>query len=458
MRRSGRYVVAVLSLAYLLAMIDRMMLSLLIEPIKADFHLTDTEMGLLAGLAFGVFYTLLGVPLGRLADRMHRPALITSGLLLWSLATMSCGLTGSFTQLFLARICVGVGEASISPASYSLIADYVPRPRLGRALSVYMLGTVGGLGIAWIVGGQLVRWLAGFGPLGIPIIGHLPPWKLVFLAAGLPGLLVAPFTLMISDRRHAAPVGHPRARPPAAVRLGAVWQQLRAGKRVYLAHFLGIATVNTYASALVTWAPAMFHRSFAWSIELTGMTLGSGLLLVGVGGMLFSGHIVDYLTERGYDDAPFRVLFLGTLMMVPIGILGPLTDIAWLRAALFVVPVMGLFFAVVACAPTALQLATPPAMRGSVSAIYLFIVNIVAFAVGPLAVGLVSDRLFSPDRALAYALMIMAVLCLPVGALAFRSGLAPFRRMVHTLYCESGGPASRDRSPVRQRTTQWKQS
>jgi MFS family permease len=420
--RSPAFVVGALSLAYLLAMIDRLVFSLLIEPIKADLGLTDAQMGSLAGLAFGLFYTLMGVPIGRLADRVHRPALVAAGVVLWSAATMACGFATSFARLFLMRVFVGVGEASISPAAYSLIAQVVPRERLGRALSVYMLGTVVGLGVAWIAGGQVLHWLAGGGAPVLPFLGSLGPWQMVFLIVGLPGLVVGPLLLLIHDPRQEGARSAPRGT------WGGLWEQLRRGKRVYAAHFAGVAAVNTYGYALVTWAPAMFRRDFGWSMQQTGLVLGTGILLAGGAGMLGSGHLADALTRRGFADATFRILFFGTLLMAPVGICGPRIGGGAARAALFVTPAMGLFFAVVACAPTALQLVTPANLRASVSSVYLFVVNLVAFALGPLSVGWLSDRVGVDEGGLALALMILAAACLPIGALAFGFGMAPFRR------------------------------
>ena len=420
--RNASFVVGALSLAYLLAMVDRLVLSLLVEPIKVDLKLSDAQIGSLAGLAFGLFYTVMGIPIGRLADRTHRPGLIAAGVLLWSLATMACGLATTFGRLFATRVLVGVGEATISPAAYSLIAEIVPREKLGRALSIYMLGTVVGLGVAWIAGGQVLHWLGGAGPMALPFFGALAPWQMVFVLVGAPGLLIAPLVLLIAEpRRGLAPGG-------SFAGLAAVRDQLRRNGSVYAAHFIGMAAVNTYGYALVTWAPSMFRRSFGWSMEQTGTVLGGAVLLAGCAGMLSSGQIADALTRRGVEDAPFRILFFGTLLMAPVGILGPFLASGWGRAAFFVAPVMGLFFAVVACAPTCLQVITPAALRASVSSVYLFVVNLVAFAVGPLAVGWISDRVGASDRNLALALAALAIVCLPAGAIAFRAGLAPFRR------------------------------
>jgi MFS family permease len=252
---------------------------------------------------------------------------------------------------------------------------------------------------------------------------------MVFVLVGLPGLLVGPAVLLL----------HEPSRRGMTQRssLGDVLQQLRRNPGVYGTHFLGMAAINTYGYALVTWAPAMFRRSFDWSMERTGAILGAGVLVAGCAGMIGSGQIVDALSRRTdarsrglREDAPFRILFLGTLLMAPFGVLGPLAPTALGRALLFVVPVMGLFFAVVACAPTALQIVTPAPMRASISSVYLFVVNIVAFALGPLSVGLISDRVAASDRSLAVGLMLLAAVCLPVGAIAFRAGLLPYRRAV----------------------------
>jgi MFS family permease len=428
-RTRTAYLVAVLSTAYLLAIVDRMVLSLLVEPIKSDLHLTDTQIGLLTGLAFGLFYTLMGIPLGRMADRTHRPALAAMGVLLWSLATMASGIAATVSQLFVARVLVGVGEASISPAAYSLIAECVPRRLLGRALSCYMLGTVVGLATAWIAGGRILDWLGTENPLRLPFVRHLAPWQTVFVLVGLPGLIVAPLLLSIPDPRTApqltpTPTSTSVAGKPT---LSALWNHLRAGRKLYLAHFSGMAGINTYGFALVSWAPAMLHRDFDWPVARTGVVLGTAILALGTIGMLTGGRLVDALAAKGLQDAPMRVLFAGAALLIPIGILGPITSTAWARVLLFVAPAMGLFFAVVACAPVVLQLAAPPTLRGSVSAVYLAVVNIAAYALGPLSVGLMSDKLLSHGHGLALALSLLACLCLPLATLSFHSALVPSR-------------------------------
>jgi MFS family permease len=186
----GWYVVCVLTLAYVVSFLDRQILALMVEPIKHDLGLTDTQMSLLMGLAFGIFYTLMGVPLGRLADRTSRRALIATGVGVWCLMTASCGLARSFGQLFVARIGVGVGEAALTPAAISMISDYFPRQKRGRAIGFYNMGVSLGAGTAMVLGGVVISYVMSAAPVELPGVGELKSWQLVFMLVGLPGLAI----------------------------------------------------------------------------------------------------------------------------------------------------------------------------------------------------------------------------------------------------------------------------
>ncbi|HZZ35295.1 MAG TPA: MFS transporter, partial [Caulobacteraceae bacterium] len=185
------YVIGVLLFAYTLSFVDRTVLSLLIGPLRASLHISDTQVSLLLGLAFAVFYTLMGLPLGWVADHWSRRTLIGIGVALWSLMTAGCGLARSYNALFLMRVGVGVGEATLSPAAYSLISDHFPKARLGRAVAVYSIGVPLGSGIALALGALVIKAVVAAPPLSLPIIGVIEPWRLTFLWIGLPGLLAA---------------------------------------------------------------------------------------------------------------------------------------------------------------------------------------------------------------------------------------------------------------------------
>jgi len=166
------YAVGILTVAYTFSYIDRQILSLMVGPIRADLGISDSAFSLLHGLAFAVFYTLLGVPIGRLADRRNRRNIIALGVAFWSLATVCCGLARSFWQLFAARVAVGVGEAALSPAAYSMLADLFPKEKLGRAIGIYSSGVFVGIGLSFIIGGMLIATIEAMGGITLPVVGH----------------------------------------------------------------------------------------------------------------------------------------------------------------------------------------------------------------------------------------------------------------------------------------------
>lgn len=194
------YVVFICMLAYIFSYVDRQILVLMIEPIKADLNLTDTQFSLLHGLAFSLFYALIGLPIAYLADRFSRPAIISMGIIIWSIATAACGLSKNFIQLFLSRMSVGVGEAALSPAAYSIFSDLFSKQQLGRAVGVYSIGSFIGGGLAFLVGGYVISLLKGTNLVDIPILGMLRPWQVAFIIVGLPGVLIGiVFALTVRD-------------------------------------------------------------------------------------------------------------------------------------------------------------------------------------------------------------------------------------------------------------------
>ncbi len=209
------YVVVVLTAAYVVSFIDRQILALLVEPIRRDLGLTDTQMGLIMGSAFALFYTILGIPLGWLADRFSRRGIIAAGITIWCLMTAACGLSRNFGQLFLARVGVGVGEAALSPSALSLISDYFPRERRGRAISFYNMGVSLGAGIAMIGGGWIIAGIIDAPPTTLPVVGEIYAWQTVFLVVGLPGLAIAALmaTVREPERRDKLRVWPTEVRP-----------------------------------------------------------------------------------------------------------------------------------------------------------------------------------------------------------------------------------------------------
>jgi len=199
------YVVVICMVAYILSFVDRQILSLMIEPIKADLMLSDTQFSLLQGLAFSLFYAIMGLPIAALADQKSRIKIIATGIAFWSLATAACGLSKNFIQMFIARLSVGAGEAALSPAFYSIVADLFPKDKLGRALGVYAIGAFIGSGLAFLIGGYVIGLLKDVSFVALPLIGEVKTWQLTFMIVGLPGVLLA--LLMVLTVREPARKG-----------------------------------------------------------------------------------------------------------------------------------------------------------------------------------------------------------------------------------------------------------
>src|SRR5262249_1865176 len=303
---------------YALSLIDRQILSLLVAPMKRDLQINDTRIGLLQGLSFALFYTLAGLPLGKLADAHSRRKIITAGIVAWSLMTAACSLARNFWSLFFTRIGVGVGEAALSPAAFSLIADAFPTSQLGLALSVYSMGIYLGSGIAMIVGGSVVQSLSRTPSLTLPVLGAIASWRATFLAVGLPGLLIALLTLSIREpqRRALLHTDNRAAQAPLHV----VWDQLR--KRI--ASFAGISLGMVFQAlsgyVFLAWGPTFLQRAYGWSPGQAGHVLGVLTLLCGCSGMYLGGTLCDRWQRGSIAEAPLRVAVLsaaGTFVFFP---------------------------------------------------------------------------------------------------------------------------------------------
>ncbi|WP_198350999.1 spinster family MFS transporter [Flavisphingomonas formosensis] len=421
--RRGWYVVGLCMVAYVFSFIDRQILSLLIGPIKADLGISDTQFGLLSGLAFSIFYATMGVPIAGLADRMSRPAIIAAGIAFWSMATIACGFARGFGQLFAARIGVGAGEAALSPATYSLIADLFPREKLGRAIAVYSLGSFLGAGLAFLVGGAAIA-LVGAGGDRLVAGVLLKPWQLVFLLVGAPGVLLALLVFLTvkeplsADERNA--VG-------AVPRFSAVLRFLWRERAIFGPHIAGFTCAAMALFALLGWSPAYLMRSFGLTPAQSGLWLGCIALLAGGGGVLTSGWMMDRMAARGHRDAPFRTGIVGVLGTVVPAALLPAAGSLWGGTTLLGI---ALFFASFPMPPSTavMQLVAPARMRSRVSALFLCSNSLIGLSVGSLLVGLFNDRLFTVPSGIAASLALVVTVASLGGAGLLALGRRPYTR------------------------------
>lgn len=421
----GWYIVALCMIAYIFSFIDRQILALMIEPIRKDLAISDTEFSLLHGLAFSIFYATMGIPIARLADARSRPLIISAGVFLWSLATAATGLGKNFLHVFIARMGVGVGEAALSPAAYSMIADLFPKKSLGRALAVYSIGSFIGGGLAYLIGGVVAALVGDVEAVALPLIGEVRSWQVVFFAVGLPGvLLAAVFFLTVKDPPRTA--DHDPSLP-----LSAVAKFIGSNRRFFIAHYGGFTLCALSLFALMSWTPAYLIRVHHLPTSQTGLILGVTLLVANVGGVLASGWLTDYFEKHGRDDAPMRAGMIGAACLTPAIFLFPFAPTLQLSVALIAI---ALFFASfpLATSAAAMQIASPPAMRAQISAIFLFLNSIFGLAIGGTLIALTTDYVFKNDLMVGHSAALLGGLAAVAAALLLRSGLKPYAALVET--------------------------
>lgn len=429
--RKGWFAIAVLVLAFIFSFIDRIIIALLVDPLKADLGLSDTDLGLLQGFAFAIFYALVGLPIGRWADRYSRRYIISTGIFLWSLMTAACGLSKNFFQLFLARVGVGVGEAALSPAAYSMIADYFPPRQLGRAMGVYQSGAFFGAGIAFLVGGVVIQLVVGAGEIILPLVGSVRPWQVVFFVVGLPGVLVALLMLTVTEPPRRGKISG------TGIPLSEVLAYVRDHRRVFIAHFCGFALLAVPITTILTWAPTHFIRSLGYAPPAAALTLGTILLLLSPAGVYAGGWLADTLQQRGRSDATFLVGIMAALLLVPLSLFSTTVSDPQLAVILFC-PFIFCASLSMAMAPAALQVAVPNQMRAQISATWMLVLNIVTAGIGPTAVGFITDFVFADTTAVGKSIALVNTLSVPLAALALWSGLKAFRATVTERAAQAG--------------------
>ncbi|HET6565702.1 MAG TPA: MFS transporter [Xanthomonadales bacterium] len=421
------YVVGVLMLAYTNSFIDRQIISLLIEPIRRDLQINDTQVSLLAGIAFTIFYTLMGVPIARLSDQKSRRTIIIIGITFWSLMTAACGTAKVYWQLFLARMGVGVGEATLSPAAMSIISDYFPVTKLARAISVYSMGVYFGAGLALIIGGFVVQLVSQAGNVTLPLIGEVYPWQLTFFVVGIMGLPIMLLLMTVKEpvRRGVSTT----VKQSEASSLPELKKFVRANLRTLVFHFLAFSFIGIGIIGYMVWTPTLFIRTWGWSASEIGFAYGIILFIGGTSGVYAGGFLADWLQKRGHSDAILRSACYCALLGTPFTVITPLVDSsAWAVAGL---AITSFFLAMPQGLPAAaLQVIAPNALRAQLTALYFLIGNMIALGFGPTIYALVTDYVFADPAKLRYSLSIVCGIVMPLGALFSYLALKPYRASV----------------------------
>ncbi len=404
--RGAWFAVSLLTIAYVISLIDRLIINLLVEPIKAAFALSDLQVALIQGPAFAILYATAGVPLGWLADVVRRRTIAAVAISFWSLCTIATGMAGNFAMLLAARVGVGAGEAALTPTAYSMFADLFDRGRLGRAIAIYTAGGAIGSGIALLVGGVLYAHFSGSG-------SSLEPWRLTLIAVGVPGLLLAPliaFALREPARRD------DQGRVPFTLAFAAIGREWQFFAPVFAAY----AALSCLIYGFFAWAPTHLIRAFGLDPAGAGLRFGLVMLITGTAGPLITGWIADRLAQRLGVVAPLRVMAgafaiagVAALTLLAVDAFGT-TLAAFALLALAATGMLGL-------PPLAIQLAASSRTRGLLSGVNLMVGNLIGLGLGPVVVALVargSDPATGLAPAIGWTVAVLAVagvaLCLVV--------------------------------------------
>lgn len=416
--------VIILSLLYILSMLDRNIITLLAVSIQEDLGISDFQLSYLYGLAFAFFYCTAALPLGWAIDRFPRRVLIYWCVTGWSVSTMLCGLASSFPMLFAARAGVGMGEAVLVPGSNSILSDLFPRNRLALPLSVYAVGAKVGQSLSLLIGGALATVVIPAAVYALPVVdATLKGWQLIFIIVGLPGLLLALLIFAFPEpRRRFMPDNGAPSRG-----YGYYFRFMAGHRRLFVTHHIGYLLFLAVSVALTSWSPAFLQRVHGMETGQVGAQLGAALLVGSLVGMPLHGMIVDRLFSRGVADAHLRYMIGTAVVGTPVGIAAFLVNDAVMSVVL-----IGLFMCIVSAYSSlpmvVLQLFVPGDLRGKAASTLLLINGVVGISLGPMTVAALTDFVFVDPTKVGLSIAICIGVYLPLAAIAFNFTLKPLRR------------------------------
>jgi MFS family permease len=417
------YVVALLVLSYASGVIDRIVIGLLVQPIKADLGLSDTQIGVIQGLAFALFYSLFTLPIGFLVDRWKRTSVVWGGSFIWSCGTVAGGFSNSFWSLFSSRVVMGAGEATITPGSSSLIADYFPPKSRPRAYGVFAMGGSIGIGIAYFLGGIAIGFADTVRDWFPSLLSGFASWQIVFFIVGFPGLLLA--LLMAATIREPERRGMLSGRP-ASFSLLPLWRELSTNRMALVAVMMGSIMNVMIVNAQLAWFPTLFVRVHGMEARDVALSLALVGVPCGILSAITAGWILSWLAQKGRQDGPILVMGMQCVAWVVFGTakcLAPTPELALIGHAgtsLFATWAL-------TAALTALNQLTPNQLRGQVVSVYTLLTGLVGIAVGAGVVGLLSDYVFNYETGIAPSLALVCFTGGVIGLVLVTLGRAAFR-------------------------------
>jgi MFS family permease len=423
---SNRYliwVITIFTLASTCSIIDRQILNVMVGPIKRDLGgISDTQVSLIMGFAFALFYTLMTYPAGRITDRYNRKNLMTAGIAGWSFMTMLCGAANQYWQLFLARMGVGVGEATLGPASNSALADYFPPERLPIAIGIVASAPFIGQGLANIAGGPLIDYLEATPNYVVPVLGEIYSWQMVLMIVGAPGLLIAlsVWFLIEPERKNK------QREDSNSVPLSEVWDFILTRKHFFFFVFLGYLCLATQGWSLFSWLVEYFVRNHGWSRTEIGLSYGSIALTLGIAGSVAGGLFASRMIRRGTLDATLRVVLYSTIALFPLAAFLTIVPNPYLALAMLV-PVTFCMAMPPGLIIATLQTVSPNELRGQMVAFYLIAVNFLSYSFAPSLPAVISDFVFETEQGLGQAISLLAVINYSIAIVCIGLSLRYFR-------------------------------
>ena len=415
--RYAWYIVIVLFLTYTLAFVDRGIITFLVDPIRTDFGISDFQFSLLSTLSFSILYTIMGIPLGRLADSRSRRGQLAIGIALWSVMTVLCGKSNSYWALFFSMVGVGIGEACLVPCAYSLIADCFPREKRGLPLNVFSNGIMFGTLVSNICGGLVSHYAFKAGPMVIPLLGHVKPWQLTFILLGLPGIF-----FVIAMRTIKEPV---RKEKKGQADFRATVSYLSKHWKTY-GSIIGGTTFGAMTNgAILGWIVPWFQRRYLWDNAQIGPYLGVVSFVFGSLGLLISGALANRYISAGKKAVYIKLMMTAeALVLIPIVLAHVVDNPYWVLWCVGGVIFFGGFSA--GLGPASLQTITPNEMRGQVTAICFLILGLVAMNVGAPAVGFITTYVFRDDLMVRSSAVIVGFVASLLGVITLRMGLRAY--------------------------------
>ena len=422
-RRAGYSAVVVMTLAQVFAFIDRQIPAMLVEPIKQDFNLNDSQIALLGGAAFSIFYAIMALPIGYAVDRYKRINVLGTGIFVWSLMTTLAGLANSFGRLFGARIGVAVGEAVMAPVSVSLVSDYFPQNKQGKPMGIITAGVYIGIGATLIGGGYLIDYLTDIGGITIPGIGYFKPWQATFLVVGIPGILISIAAFMLHEPRRLGLAQTPEKDSKSIN----IFSHLIKNKSTLIPMFAGLIFMALIFYSFTFWAPSMMVRTHGLSLTEVGFSLGIITIISSILGTISSGAVVDYLRSRGRTDAPIRTAMFACIFAMPAICLAPLVEnvvAAWILIGIY------LFF-ISSFAPIGLLAVSGVSsneVKGQMAAVHAFLMMAFGLSLGPQITAFFTDFILQDESKLGLAVSLTGGLVLPIAAVCFWMSLKRYRK------------------------------